>query len=140
MKKLITTIILSGIFFTAFAQQTFKPIHFTFTSSFWGKGGITKGMANGTISIDTKDSVITINDTKVTSFKFYQLAPEKTAVYEDNVSLKTLVFFCKDKDNANCAVKIFRQTQPGKKDAMQIFVIYAADTYTVYSCDYLKEL
>jgi hypothetical protein len=140
MKKLIATTILSCVFFGAFAQQIFKPIHFTFTSSFWGKGGLTKGMANGTISISTKDSVITINDTKVSSFKFYQLLPETTSFYENKISVKNLTFYCKDKDNATCAFKIFRQTQPGKKDAMEAYVIYNADTYTVYTCDFLKEL
>jgi ribosomal protein L24 len=140
MKKLITSIILSGVFFAASAQQTFKPIHFTFTNKFWGKGGLQKGMADGIININPKDSVITINDTKVSTFKFYQLQPETTSSYEGKISVKNLTFYCKDQDNATCAFKIFRQTQPGKKDAMEAYVIYAADTYTVYTCDFLKEL
>ncbi|MEO6522090.1 MAG: hypothetical protein ABIN91_10460 [Mucilaginibacter sp.] len=140
MKKLITTFALTCFIGAAFAQQTFKPIHFTFISEFWGKGGSTKGMANGTISISTEDSVITINDTKIRSFKFYQLLPETTSFYEDKISVKNLTFYCKDKDNATCSFKIFRQSQPGKKDAMEAYVIYNADTYTVYKCDFLKIL
>jgi hypothetical protein len=159
MKKLITTLVFGCIICTAFAQQSFKQIHFTFVIDTYPQnklkampgGGYEKSdeigqgeqrsMAKGTIDINAKDSVITINNSPVSSFKILGVEPEKTTAYDDHTMVKNLTFDCVNKANSKlCFIKILRQTQPGAKNVMNVLLKYDANTFTTYTCDYLKEL
>ncbi|MDR3694603.1 hypothetical protein [Mucilaginibacter sp.] len=72
MKKISFTIVLSGIFFTAFAQKMFKPIHFTSymqtqkSLDFNGDKDGPEQHVSGLIQVNAKDSLFTISvDTQV---------------------------------------------------------------------------
>jgi hypothetical protein len=139
MKKLITTIILSGLFMTAFAQQNYNPIHFTKVLT---TNPESERKIEGDINIKMKDSVILINENPVKTLRIIQVDPEQTAVTETHITVMWVAFLCTTPDGKSCTVTVVRQKEPGKNDIMAVKAQYGNDdnTFTTYNCTYLKDL
>ena len=134
MKKLITTLILSGILFTAFAQKTFKPIHYTMIIA-----GTNKTTTTGDIKVNMKDSTITIGESPEKKFKIEMMAPEQNAMADDKSLTTWLSFLCNGIDNKSYTIMIARQQQPNGTKVMNVQVNCDGADPIVYDCDYLQE-
>ncbi len=144
MKKTIFTIILSSIICSAFAQQTFKPIHFTsMMETHWrpldfnSESNGPDRRISGVININTTDSVILISPDQqpVLKYKIISITPEEE---DKSARKKTINFTCKDSDGKECDTKIER-VKSGSSPYMKVSVIYRA-SLMAYFCDYVKKL
>ncbi|BAU52438.1 hypothetical protein [Mucilaginibacter gotjawali] len=135
MKKIITTLILSGVFITAFAQKTFKPIHYTMIIS-----GANKNAASGDIKVNMKDSTIIIGEGPAKKFKIEMMAPEQNALSDDKSLTTWLSFLCNGSDSKSYTIMIARQQQPNGTKIMNVQVNCDGADPVVYDCDYLQEL
>lgn len=139
MKKLITTIILSGVFFAALAQQTFKPVHFYSVTTKINDFSSDRTL-KGTIKISMTDSVITISDENVKKYKINSYIAEQTATTDQHITVMWFAFLCTANDNTSCTIQVVRQTQPGKENMMQVSVTSDENHLLNYYCDYSKQL
>jgi hypothetical protein len=139
MKKLLTLIALSCIYCTGFAQQSFKPIHFTGYNAKRANFSSDKAI-KGTIQINLKDSTLIVNDDPVKAFKIIMVAPEQTAVTDNKTTVKWIAFLCTGKDNSSCTIQVARQKPLAGDSLMQVSLTYDDNNVTTYYCDYLNEL
>ena len=134
MKKILTTIVLSGMIITAFAQKTFKPIHYTMIIS-----GANKNAASGDIKVNMKDSTIIIGEGPAKKFKIEMMAPEQNALSDDKSLTTWLSFLCNSSDSRSYTIMIARQQQPNGTKIMNVQVNCDGADPVVYDCDYLQE-
>ncbi len=139
VKKLLTAFLLGCISCTAFAQQSYKPIHFTKVLT---TNPASERKMEGDINVNIKDSVILINESPVKKLHIIEIAPEQTAVTENHITVMWVAFLCSTPEGKSCTVTIVRQKEAGKNDLMAVKAQYGDDenTFTTYNCDYLKEL
>ncbi len=135
MKKIITTIALSFMLFTAFAQKTFKPIHYTMIIT-----GANRNAIAGDIKVNLKDSTIVIGESPVKKYKIEMTAPEQNALSDDKSLTTWMSFLCNGSNKRSCTIMIARQQQPDGKKVMNVQVNYDGADPIVYDCDYLPEL
>ncbi|MDR3694602.1 hypothetical protein [Mucilaginibacter sp.] len=135
MKKIITTIVLSGMLITAFAQKTFKPIHYTMIIT-----GANRNATSGNIKVNLKDSTIVIGENQAKKFKIEMTAPEQNALSDDKSLTTWLSFLCNGSDSRSCTIMIARQQQPNGKKVMNVQVTYDGENPIIYDCDYQQEL
>lgn len=141
MKKLLTTFALTCFIGAAFAQQTFKPIHFTsFRDTHWKPLEFNSVVTepdqwiHGNIDINTKDSVVLITPEgrSPLKYKITGIDPEtkgKLAGME-----ATIKIMCEDSEGKKCDTSIERTT-----GYMKVNVTYRG-TQTTYFCDYVKKI
>ncbi|WP_295668625.1 hypothetical protein [uncultured Mucilaginibacter sp.] len=134
MKKIITTLILSGLLITAFAQKTFKPIHYTMIIT-----GANKNATSGDIKVNMKDSTIVIGEDPAKKFKIEMMAPEQNALSDDKSLTTWLSFLCNGSDSRSYTIMIARQQQPNGTKIMNVQVNTDGADPVVYDCDYLQE-
>ncbi|ASU34153.1 hypothetical protein [Mucilaginibacter xinganensis] len=139
MKKLLMVLVLHCLIGTTFAQKNFNPIHFTKITT---TNPANQSKIEGDIHINTKDSVIVINENPAKKLLISVIAPEQTAVTGNNILVMWVAFLCTTADNKSCTVTVVRQKETGKKDLMVVKVDYDNDgkVSTSYDCDYLKDL
>ena len=143
MKKLFTTLVLSCIICTAFAQKTFKPIHFkSFMATqksldFNGDKNGREEFTPGIIEINVKDSVISIKPEGATPLK-YKITAISEEDNDKSQCVKTIDVSCKDAMGAKCNARIER-TSYSSTSFMKFYLSYSMN-YVTYYCDYLKKL
>jgi hypothetical protein len=144
MKKTFITIALTGILFSALAQKTFKPIHFTSykqtqkSLDFNGDKDGPEQHVSGLIQVNAKDSVFTISvDDKVAlTLKISKIDDE----YNDGQYDKVVQLSCLDDAGKNYGIRIVR-TKTSSYTYMKIYISPASTMiYQTYYCDYLKKL
>jgi hypothetical protein len=134
MKKLITTLILSATLITAFAQKTFKPIHYTMIIS-----GANKKATPGDIKVNMKDSTIIIGESPAKKSKIEMMAPEQNAMSDDKSLTTWLSFLCDGSDSKSYTIMIARQQQPNGTKILNVQVNSDGADPIVYDCDYLQD-
>jgi hypothetical protein len=144
MKKLLLTLVLSGIICSAFSQKVFKPISFYEGGPSmldYGIFNIRKTPAperklSGLISI--KDSVITITAEIESnkSYKIKNILAETTEQY----SHKKLSIYCTDPLGSLCIASIEREPANTTKNEMTVTITNANGSAKSYTCKYLENL
>lgn len=141
MKKTITTIVLSITLCAAFAQKTFKPIHFTsycdYTPSrlldnIWERRGPLQ-QVTGVIEISPKDSVVSITPTGGSAER-YKITSINDEVFYQSTNTKAVVIYYTNEDGKTRSFAISR------KGSTMEFVKYNGGKTILYNCDYLTEL
>ncbi len=145
MKKIITTIILSGVFFSAFAQKTFKQLNY-----YTGGGGssmLDYGVFNtakpraltGVINISMVDSTIDIIDggTAKDKFKIKAMQPEVT---DQNGNRTLTIVVAHAKYGFAATATILRDPANTAKKEMKFILKYHDGSRDTYDCVFLANL
>jgi hypothetical protein len=141
MKSLFVTTIFCCLISAAFAQKTFKELTLTDRGSKYSNGVTQSDRMSRHAQINLKDSVISITkDGSADTYKMIDMEDERTAIYEDQRTIKYYVFHVKDKNGKLWTVQLQRRTQPNTKNIMILNISDGAGEFTNYTCDYLKEL
>jgi hypothetical protein len=144
MKKIITTLALSFALATAFAQKSFKPIHFTSyrqtqkSLNFDGDKDGPEQRVAGAIDINAKDSLLTVSFDAQPSVKYKITKVDDE--YNDGQYDKVIFIFCSDEAGKAYTFKIDR-TKTSSYAYMKIYLSPSSTMiYFTFYCDYLKKL
>ncbi len=120
---------------TAFAQKTFKPIHYTMIFN-----GANKTAAQGEIKINLKDSTITVADSPVKKFKIIAISPDENAIDENKVLQMWVDFLCDGSDGTSCTIRVVRAKEPNGVNILNVQLTYSSGDPVIYDCDYMQEI
>lgn len=154
MKQIIITFFtVLSISVSVKAQVKFTTLHFTRNEMFSdGIGGeyahvTSSGSANGTIDIDTKDSIIRIQTgtpgsygEKLKTYKFNLIDEEQTSIYDDGITVMSVKFHGVNVKNIPYTARIARQIEKNKKAVMIFTISYDQKNVETFVCDYEKDL
>jgi hypothetical protein len=148
MKKLITTIILSVVFFGAFAQKHFKQLNYYTGSNeanmldygVFNTGKAVKPRAlTGVININMADSTIDIIDGGVAKDKF-KIKTMQSEVTDQNGNKSLIMFAVDPKYGFEATITMLREPANTAKKEMKFIIKYKDGSGRTYPCVFLENL